>query len=100
MQSFPADFKIQEIALDGVTIHALVGGTGPAVLMLHGFADTGDMWAPLAARLAKTHTVVVPDLRGMGLSSQPKSIRQEDPGRGHGASSRRAEDRRGDPGHT
>jgi pimeloyl-ACP methyl ester carboxylesterase len=37
--------------------------------MLHGFADTGDMWAPLAIVLARDHTVIVPDLRGMGLSS-------------------------------
>jgi len=41
------------------------------VFLLHGFADTGDMWAPLAKTLAKTNTVIVPDLRGMGLSSQP-----------------------------
>jgi pimeloyl-ACP methyl ester carboxylesterase len=39
--------------------------------MLHGFGDTGDMWAPLAAKLVGNHTVVVPDLRGMGLSSHP-----------------------------
>jgi pimeloyl-ACP methyl ester carboxylesterase len=42
------------------------------VLLLHGFADTGDMWEPLAARLVADHTVIVPDLRGMGLSSHPK----------------------------
>ena len=72
VQSFPATFKIQEIALDGVTIYTRIGGAGPAVLLLHGFADTGDMWAPLAATLAKTNTVIVPDLRGMGFSSQPK----------------------------
>jgi pimeloyl-ACP methyl ester carboxylesterase len=41
------------------------------VVLLHGFADTGDMWAPLAAVLVKDHTVVVPDLRGMGLSEHP-----------------------------
>ncbi|MHA0111544.1 alpha/beta fold hydrolase, partial [Klebsiella pneumoniae] len=46
-----------------------VGGTGPAVVLIHGFADTGDMWAPLAAALAGKHTVVVPDLRSMGLSA-------------------------------
>jgi len=40
-------------------------------VLLHGFGDTGDMWAPLAANLARDHTVVVPDLRGMGLSSRP-----------------------------
>ena len=44
---------------------------GPAVVFLHGFGDTGDMWAPAAAALMKTHTVVVPDLRGMGLSAHP-----------------------------
>jgi pimeloyl-ACP methyl ester carboxylesterase len=48
-----------------------VGGKGPAVVMLHGFGDTGDMWAPLANALVKDHTVIVPDLRGMGLSSYP-----------------------------
>ena len=41
--------------------------------MLHGFGDTGDMWAPVAAVLAKGHSVVVPDLRGLGLSSHPES---------------------------
>ena len=56
-----------------MTIHVRVGGQGPAVVMLHGFGDTGDMWAPLAAMLVHDHTVVVPDLRGMGLSSHPES---------------------------
>ncbi|VVP59854.1 alpha/beta fold hydrolase [Pseudomonas fluorescens] len=68
---FPATFHTQDITVDGVKIHVRVGGKGPAVVMLHGFGDTGDMWAPLAADLAKDHTVVVPDLRGLGLSSIP-----------------------------
>jgi len=68
----PGDFRIQEITMDdGATIHTRSGGQGPAVMLLHGFGDTGDMWAPLAAALARDHTVVVPDLRGMGLSSHP-----------------------------
>jgi pimeloyl-ACP methyl ester carboxylesterase len=71
IESFPADFRIQEIAANGATIHTRIGGQGPAVVLLHGFADTGDMWAPVAAALAPNHTVIVPDLRGMGLSSQP-----------------------------
>ena len=71
IESFPADFRIQEIAANGATIHTRVGGQGPVVVLLHGFADTGDMWAPVAAALAPNHTVIVPDLRGMGLSSQP-----------------------------
>ncbi|MBR1364377.1 alpha/beta hydrolase [Bradyrhizobium ottawaense] len=71
VEPFPADFKIQRISVNGVTLHVRVGGQGPAVVLLHGFGDTGDMWAPLAKALYKHHTVIVPDLRGMGLSSQP-----------------------------
>lgn len=70
---FPAAFRVQDIPVEGVTLHVRVGGKGPAVVLLHGFGDTGDMWAPLAADLAKDHIVVVPDLRGMGLSSIPDS---------------------------
>ena len=68
---FPADFHIQEIKTEAVTMYVRVGGHGPAVVLIHGFGDTGDMWAPLAAELARDHTVIVPDLRGMGLSSHP-----------------------------
>lgn len=73
VEPFPPTFKVQDIAVDGATIHTRVGGRGAVVLLLHGFGDTGDMWSPLAARLASDHTVVVPDLRGMGLSSHPES---------------------------
>lgn len=69
---FPATFHTQDIKVDGATMHVRVGGKGPAVVLLHGFGDTGEMWAPLAADLARDHTVVVPDLRGMGLSSIPE----------------------------
>src|SRR6266851_5247503 len=68
---FPANFYTQEIQTDGATIHIRVGGQGPAVVLLHGFGGTGDMWAPLAIILAKDHTVIVPDLRGMGMSDHP-----------------------------
>jgi pimeloyl-ACP methyl ester carboxylesterase len=68
---FPTGFKTREVPANGTTIHVRVGGSGPVVLLLHGFGDTGDMWAPLATRLYKSHTVVVPDLRGMGLSAHP-----------------------------
>ncbi|MBO9500052.1 MAG: alpha/beta hydrolase [Novosphingobium sp.] len=73
VEAFPPGFAVREIPVDGATIHARVGGHGPVVVLLHGFGDTGDMWAPLAARLAGDHTVVVPDLRGMGLSSHPET---------------------------
>src|ERR1700722_9923296 len=71
IQPFPASFHTQDIQTDGATIHVRVGGQGPAVVLIHGFGDTGDMWAPMAAALARDHRVVVPDLRGMGLSSHP-----------------------------
>ncbi|HTN97879.1 MAG TPA: alpha/beta hydrolase [Nordella sp.] len=69
---FPASFTTQEIATNGTTIHVRVGGSGPAVVLLHGYGETGDMWAPMAADLARDHTVVVPDLRGLGLSAKPQ----------------------------
>ena len=67
--TWPAVFQAQQMAVSGGTQYVRVGGQGPAVLLLHGFGDTGDMWVPLAEILVKDHTVIVPDLRGMGLSS-------------------------------
>jgi len=71
--TFPATFRTQEISTNGVTIHVRVGGSGPAVVLLHGYGETGDMWLPLAADLVRDHTVIVPDLRGMGLSAHPET---------------------------
>jgi pimeloyl-ACP methyl ester carboxylesterase len=68
--SFPG-FEVRDIAANGTTIHTRSGGSGPAVVLLHGYGETGDMWAPLAADLARDHTVIVPDLRGLGLSAKP-----------------------------
>jgi len=68
---FPASFQLRDIQTNGTTLHVRVGGSGQAVVLLHGFADTGDMWGAVAVALAKDHTVIVPDLRGMGLSAHP-----------------------------
>jgi pimeloyl-ACP methyl ester carboxylesterase len=68
---FPPSFRSREVATNGATLHVRAGGQGPAVVMLHGFGETGDTWAPLAAALAARHRVIVIDLRGMGLSSHP-----------------------------
>jgi pimeloyl-ACP methyl ester carboxylesterase len=73
VESFPRTFQTRNLNANGVTLHVRAGGQGSAVVMLHGFGDTGDMWAPVAAILAKDHRVVVPDLRGMGLSSHPEN---------------------------
>jgi pimeloyl-ACP methyl ester carboxylesterase len=71
LEPFTSGFHSQDVKTNGTTLHVRIGGHGPAVVMLHGFGDTGDMWAPAAAELVKNHTVVVPDLRGMGLSAHP-----------------------------
>jgi pimeloyl-ACP methyl ester carboxylesterase/uncharacterized RmlC-like cupin family protein len=66
---FPPGFHTQEIKTNGTVLHVRIGGAGPAVVLIHGYGETGDMWAPLAADLMRDHTVIAPDLRGMGLSA-------------------------------
>ena len=73
VEAFPPVFKTQTIKTNGTELYVRVGGKGPAVVLVHGFGDTGDMWAPIAARLVADHTVIVPDLRGMGLSAHPET---------------------------
>ena len=57
--------------VNGVRLHYLIAGAGDPVVLLHGYAQTSHMWRPLIARLAKTHTVIAPDLRGFGQSATP-----------------------------
>ena len=71
VKPFPPSFEIRDIPTNGVTLHVRVGGSGPSVLLLHGYGETGDMWEPLAVALSRNHRVIVPDLRGLGLSSKP-----------------------------
>lgn len=69
--SLPASFQGKTIrSPEGADIFARWGGTGPVVVLIHGYAENSDSWAPLAADLMKDHTVVVPDLRGIGRSSK------------------------------
>lgn len=72
IKPWPAGIRSEQIPVSDGTQYVRVGGQGPAVVLLHGFGDTGDMWVPLAEVLMKDHTVIVPDLRGMGLSSHPE----------------------------
>jgi pimeloyl-ACP methyl ester carboxylesterase len=60
-------------SVNGVRFHYLIAGKGDPVLLLHGYAETSHMWRPLMLELAKTHTVIAPDLRGFGQSSKPRS---------------------------
>ncbi|MFG2555974.1 alpha/beta fold hydrolase [Streptomyces sp. NPDC048581] len=56
---------------DGVRLHTAVGGSGPPVVLLHGFPQTHLMWRHVAVDLASDHTVICPDLRGYGASDKP-----------------------------
>ncbi|GAA3559431.1 alpha/beta fold hydrolase [Streptomyces osmaniensis] len=56
---------------DGVSLHTAVGGSGPPVVLLHGYPQTHLMWRHVAADLAVDHTVICPDLRGYGASDKP-----------------------------
>ena len=58
-------------AVDGTQIHYLTAGHGPAVLLLHGYAETSRMWRPLIPRLTERFTVIAPDLLGIGDSAIP-----------------------------
>ena len=64
-------FSASTASIGGVGLHYRIGGTGSAVVLIHGYAETGHMWVPVMSDLAKTHTVIVPDLRGAGSSDKP-----------------------------
>ena len=69
---FGPGFKTQSVAVDGGTVSVTVGGNGPPVLLIHGYAESARMWRPLAKELAPRFTVIAPDLPGFGNSSIPK----------------------------
>jgi pimeloyl-ACP methyl ester carboxylesterase len=60
-------------SVNGVKLHYLSAGKGDPVILLHGYAQNSRMWRPLIPELAKSHTVIAPDLRGFGQSSKPLS---------------------------
>jgi pimeloyl-ACP methyl ester carboxylesterase len=68
---FGPGFTVNRVPVSGATISAAVGGRGPAIVLLHGYAETSLMWRPLARQLARTNTVIVPDLPAIGESSIP-----------------------------
>ena len=57
--------------IDNVELHYLTAGHGPAVILLHGYAETSRMWRPIIPLLAEKFTVIAPDLPGIGDSSIP-----------------------------
>ncbi len=77
-------FRRERIETAGAEVNVRVGGSGPPLLLLHGFPQTHVMWHAVAPRLARRFTVVCPDLRGYGDSSNPPS------GEDHAGYSKRA----------
>lgn len=67
---FPG-FRVEKVPAGPVSVHAVVGGSGPALLLLHGYPQTHAIWHKVAQRLAARFTVVATDLRGYGDSDKP-----------------------------
>jgi len=65
------EIAARDAKIDNVQLHYLMSGKGPAVLLLHGYAETSRMWRPLIPKLAEKFTVIAPDLPGIGDSSIP-----------------------------
>jgi len=67
----PGGIASRMAEMDGLRIHYLIAGHGPAVILLHGYAETSLMWRPLMPLLANKFTVIAPDLPGIGDSGIP-----------------------------
>jgi len=84
MADFFPGFERRRIDTSGAAIELVTGGSGPPLLLLHGYPETHVMWRKVAPRLAQDFTLVIPDLRGYGDSSKPPSTQD------HAAYSKRA----------
>jgi haloacetate dehalogenase len=71
MDFFPG-FSVESVQTSGTTIHVLRKGSGPALLLLHGYPETHLTWHKVAPKLAEHFSVIVPDLRGYGDSGKPQ----------------------------
>ena len=71
-EQLPAGFTEKSATVNGVKINYKIGGQGPVVVLLHSYAQTSHMWLPLLPVLAKSCTVIAPDLRGAGKSERPE----------------------------
>src|ERR1700753_3275381 len=68
---FPSGFRNERIKTSGAEINAVIGGSGPPVLLFHGAPQSLITWRLIAGDLAKEYTLVMCDLRGYGDSSRP-----------------------------
>jgi pimeloyl-ACP methyl ester carboxylesterase len=63
--------KSESIQLADFRMHYMIGGSGPAVVLVHGAWDSWWAWRTIATELVKTHTVIIPAMRGLALSGKP-----------------------------
>ncbi|MFE9577868.1 alpha/beta fold hydrolase [Nocardia sp. NPDC006044] len=70
MQNELPDFTVRTVATNGIELNVATAGTGPAVLLLHGFPHTWQLWRDVMGPLAQQHRVIAPDLRGLGASTR------------------------------
>ena len=68
----PEIFSDKQATVNGVLLHYVVGGDGPLLLLLHGFLATWASWRKVMPELAKSYTVIAPDMRGFGDSDKPE----------------------------
>ncbi len=66
----PADATF--VSVDGVDVRYRESGTGPAVVLLHGYGASADSWGPVQPHLARSHRVIAVDLKGFGYTSRPE----------------------------
>ena len=71
-ETFFPGFRDIDVTIDGINIHAVVGGSGEPLLLLHGAPESHVMWRDLGPKLAEKYTVIMPDLRGYGRSDKPR----------------------------
>ncbi|MCZ0735705.1 alpha/beta fold hydrolase [Phreatobacter sp. AB_2022a] len=72
-------FRMLDVATSGTTIRLRTGGSGPPLLLLHGYPQTHALWHKVAPRLARRFTVVAADLRGYGDSGKPETTEDHSP---------------------
>lgn len=64
------EVSVRQVTVNGLDVNVAVSGTGPAVLLLHGFPHTWELWTAVIPRLARHHRVIAPDLRGLGATTR------------------------------